>query len=147
MAKLSVEAVTGEGVFYSQEDVDFVSVPTAEGQIGVLPGHAQLISLLSFGELRIQKGGEEEQIVVFGGFIEVTDDKVIILADSAERVSDIDIESAEQARSSAADALANRGEGVDIEEADAAMRRAAVLLRVGRRRSSSRGATPPGGGS
>ncbi|MGB3305438.1 MAG: ATP synthase F1 subunit epsilon, partial [Thermomicrobiales bacterium] len=108
MAKLSVEIVTGERVVYEANDVDMVVAPGSEGSLGILPGHAQLISLLNYGELRIKKGGEEESLVVFGGFIEVTHNKVIVLADSAERASEIDIERAEAARARAEEARRNR---------------------------------------
>ncbi len=134
MAKLSIEVVTGERVVYEATEVDMVVAPGSEGSLGILPGHASLISLLANGELRVKKGGTEESIVVFGGFIEVTHNKVIILADTAERSSEIDLERAEAARTRAEDARKNRADTVSAAEAEASLRRAAVRLRIGQRR-------------
>lgn len=134
MAKLSIEVVTGERIVYEATDVDMVVAPGSEGSLGILPGHASLISLLANGELRVKKSGTEESIVVFGGFIEVTHNKVIILADTAERSSEIDLERAEAARTRAEDARKNRSDTVSAAEAEASLRRAAVRLRIGQRR-------------
>jgi F-type H+-transporting ATPase subunit epsilon len=134
VAKLSIEVVTGERVVYEATEVDMVVAPGSEGSLGILPGHASLISLLANGELRVKKGGTEESIVVFGGFIEVTHNKVIILADTAERSSEIDLERAEAARTRAEDARKNRADTVSVAEAEASLRRAAVRLRIGQRR-------------
>ena len=101
MAKLHVEIVTGERVVYTENDVDMVVAPGADGTLGILPHHAPLITTLANGELRIKKGGSEQSIVVFGGFMEVTPEKVIVLADSAERAEEIDVARAEAARRSA----------------------------------------------
>jgi F-type H+-transporting ATPase subunit epsilon len=134
VAKLSIEVVTGERIVYEATDVDMVVAPGSEGSLGILPGHASLISLLANGELRVKKSGTEESIVVFGGFIEVTHNKVIILADTAERSSEIDLERAEAARTRAEDARKNRSDTVSAAEAEASLRRAAVRLRIGQRR-------------
>jgi F-type H+-transporting ATPase subunit epsilon len=137
VAKLDVEIVTGERVVYQESDVDMVIAPGSEGALGILPKHAPLISTLSQGELRVKKGNQEQSIVVFGGFIEVTPEKVIVLADSAERIEELDISRAEEARRRAEEAIRNRGETVEIEEAMAALRRANLRLNVGRRRRRS----------
>lgn len=139
MAKLDVEIVTGERIVFAESDVDMVIAPGSDGTLGILPKHAPLISTLAHGELRVKKGGREQSIVVFGGFIEVTPDKVVVLADSAERVEELDVERAEAARKLAEDAIRNRGETVEIEEALAALRRANLRLNVGRKR---RGGNP-----
>src|SRR5688500_15567904 len=101
MAKLSVEIVTGERIVLQEDNVDMVVAPGALGTLGILPGHAKLISLLSSGELKIKRGGEEEFFAVFGGFIEVADNRVILLADSAERASEIDLQRVATARDNA----------------------------------------------
>ena len=143
MATLTVEVITGERSLYSESGVELVSAPGAEGTLGILPNHAALISLLDAGELVIKKGGREDRMVVFGGFIEVLNNKVIVLADSAERVDEIDVDRAEHARERAAETLRNRGSVANIAAEEAALKRAAVRVRVGRRRSGSR-ATPAG---
>lgn len=134
MAKLSVEIITGERVVYQQDDVDMVVAPGLEGTLGILPSHAPLVSLLSQGELRVMTASGEEALVVFGGFIEILDDKVIILADSAERAAEIDLARASEARQNAENALRNREEVVDLEEAEASLRRAAIRERISQRR-------------
>ena len=145
MAKLSVEIVTGERVVFTENDVDMVVAPGADGSLGILPHHAPLISLLANGELRIKKGGTEQSIVVFGGFIEVTPEKVIVLADSAERAEEIDLDRAEAARRRAEESKARRESGEDLAEAELAMRRATIRLRVGQRRGARRGPGLPTG--
>ncbi len=144
MATLTVEVITGERSLFSESGVEMVSAPGAEGTLGILPNHAALITLLDAGELVITKSGSEDRMVVFGGFLEVLNNKVLVLADTAERVEEIDIERAERAREEAQESLRNRKDVTDIAAEEAALRRAAVRLRVGKRRRSSR-ATAPGG--
>jgi F-type H+-transporting ATPase subunit epsilon len=139
MAKLDVEIVTGERIVFQESDVDMVVAPGADGMLGILPKHAPLISTLAQGELRIKKGGREHSIVIFGGFIEVTPVKVIILADSAERIEELDLSRAEDARRRAEEAIRNRGETVEIEEAMAALRRANLRLNIGRKQRRGMG--------
>ena len=144
MANLSVEIVTGERVVYERGDVTMVVAPGVEGSLGILPSHAPLVSLLKEGELRIKTGSDEESIAVYGGFLEVVNDKVLILSDTAEREGEIDLERAEAARASAEEALRNVKEKQDIAEAEAALRRAAVRLRIASNRRS-RGDQRPAG--
>ena len=136
--KLSVEIVTGERVVYEAADVDMVVAPGAEGQLGILPKHAPLFSLLAEGELRIKQGGNEESLVVFGSFLEVLNNRVIVLADTAERVVEIDMQRAETARQRAEARLAQRGEGLDLARAEQSLQRAAVRIRVAQRRQHGR---------
>ncbi|HEY8448676.1 MAG TPA: F0F1 ATP synthase subunit epsilon [Thermomicrobiales bacterium] len=142
MAKLRVEIITGERVVYTEDDVDMVVAPGAEGSLGILPRHAPLITTLSAGELRVKKGGREESLVVFGGFMEVTPDRVIVLADTAERAEEIDLARAEAARRRAEESMARRQSAMELAEAEAALRRAAIRLRVGQRRQTGRQRTP-----
>ncbi len=144
MAKLRVEIVTGERVVYTEEDVDMVVAPGIDGTLGILPRHAPLITVLSSGELRIQKGGREQALVVFGGFMEVTPDKVVVLADTAENVEEIDLARAEEARRRAEASITNRQGQIDLEEAQVALRRATLRLQIGQRRGRRRGPTVGG---
>ena len=144
--KLDVEIVTGERVVFQEHDVDMVVAPGAGGTLGILPQHAPLITTLSFGELRIKKGSEEQSILVYGGFMEVGDDRVLILADSAERAEEVDVERAEAARRSAEESIAGRQSTMDLEEAQATLRRSNLRLRVGQRRGSRRSPLPGGDG-
>jgi F-type H+-transporting ATPase subunit epsilon len=94
VAKLKLEIVTAEHLTFSG-DVNAVIAPGIEGQLGILPNHAPLMTMLQPGELLIKKDGEELYLAITGGFLEVRPDKVIILADACERCEEIDISRAE----------------------------------------------------
>lgn len=150
MASLSVEIITGERVVYEETDVDMVVAPGADGSLGILPSHAPLFTLLALGEMRVFKGGDEQSLAVFGGFMEVSGDHVRILADAAERAEEIDVDRAEQARQRAESRKSEgRRAAEEMIRADAAMRRSLVRLRIGRRRrgrqQSGGGESSPGG--
>ncbi|MFN8590661.1 MAG: F0F1 ATP synthase subunit epsilon [Thermomicrobiales bacterium] len=140
--KLSIEIVTGERLVYKDEGVDMVIAPGGAGTLGILPEHAPIITTLASGELRIKKGNEEQSIVVFGGFMEVAEDKVLVLADTAERAEELDLARAEEARRRAETSIAGRQETIDLQAAQADLRRATLRLRVGQRRGIRRGPTP-----
>lgn len=145
MAKLSVEIITGERVVYEESDVDMVVAPGADGALGILPSHAPLFTLLSLGEMRVVKGGEEQSLAVFGGFLEISNNHIRILADAAERAEEIDVDRAEEARQrSESRRSESRGATEDMIRAEAAMRRSLVRLKIGRRQ---RGRQQSGGGS
>jgi len=131
---LTLEIVTAERLVYSDDNVDMVVAPSVDGEVGILPHHAPLLTLLQIGELRVTKGADEQSIVIAGGFLEVLNNKVTVLADVAERAEEIDAAAAEDARRRAQDALANRGATADLASAEAAMRLASLRLRVGQRR-------------
>ena len=105
MAKLTVEIVTAERQVYNETDVDMVVAPGSEGVLGILPRHAPLLTMLRPGALRVKKGGAEQEMAVTGGFLQVNDDRVLILADYAERADEIDAAVAEEARRRAEQAL------------------------------------------
>jgi F-type H+-transporting ATPase subunit epsilon len=150
--KLDIEIVTGERVVFEEKDVDMVVAPGGAGYVGILPSHAPLITTLSAGELRIKKGNEEQSILVFGGFMEVGNDRVLVLADSAERAEELDLARAEEARRRAEASIAGRQSAMDLAAAQADLRRANLRLRIGQRRGGRRAPTMgggdfPGGGS
>ena len=142
---LTVEIVTAERVVYSQEGVDEVVAPGADGEFAVLPQHAAFITTLAPGELRIIKGGEEEAMAITGGFFEVYNDRIVVLADAAERIEEIDVARAEAARRQAEETLQERRELVDLVAAEASLRRAMARLKVAERRRG-RGGPPRTGG-
>src|SRR3712207_9363807 len=113
MAKLHGEIFTGERVVYSESDVDMVVAPGSGGTLGILPRHAPLITTLAAGELRVKKGGREQSLVVFGGFMEVTPDRVVILADTAERAEEIGVARGEAARGRAQGEIGRRATPVE----------------------------------
>ncbi len=129
MANLKLDIVTTEGVVYSDE-VDVVVAPGIEGQLGILPHHAPLMTTLQPGELRVRKSGEESSLAISGGFLEVRPDRVIILADAAERAEEIDIARAEEAKRRAEDRLRQPTPEVDMAEAETALHRALARLEV-----------------
>jgi F-type H+-transporting ATPase subunit epsilon len=127
---IKLEIVTAERVVYSEE-VDAVIAPGVEGQLGILPHHAPLMTMLQAGELVARKGGEEESMAISGGFLEVRPDRVIVLADQAERAEEIDITRAESAKQRAEERLRDRkAAGLDETRAEAALRRALTRLSV-----------------
>jgi F-type H+-transporting ATPase subunit epsilon len=131
---LTLEIVTAERQVLVDENVDMVVAPSIEGEVGILPNHAPMLTLLQTGELRIKKGADEQSIIVSGGFLEVLENRVTVLADVAERSEEIDVAAAEEARTRAQSALTSRDrDGADLEAAQAAMRLAALRLRVGSR--------------
>jgi F-type H+-transporting ATPase subunit epsilon len=132
VAKLKLEIVTAEGQTFSG-DVDAIIAPGSEGQLGILPHHAPLMTMLQPGELIIKKDGEELPLAVTGGFLEVRSDKAIILADACERCEEIDIERAEAAKKRAEDRLKSQSTGIDHARAEAALRRSLIRLKVAER--------------
>jgi len=116
------------------ETVDEVVVPGSEGYFGVLPGHAALLATLGIGELTYRIGRDERHVAVAGGFAEVRNDKVIVLADTAELPQDIDRARAERARERAEQRLAGRAQDeIDYTRAAAALARALTRLQVASR--------------
>ena len=140
MAKLTVELVTAEERVVSGE-ADFVLARGAEGELGILPRHIPLMTPLRPGEVMIRNDGNEEYLFVAGGFLQVLPDKVVILADAAERAEEIDEQRAEEARKRAQQLL-QETEGTDV-EARAALERAIFRLRVAELRKRRRGQPPP----
>jgi F-type H+-transporting ATPase subunit epsilon len=128
-SSLKLDIVTAERVVYS-EDVDVVIAPGVDGQLGILPHHAPLMTTLQGGELVARRGGDEDCMAISGGFLEVRPDRIIVLADSAERAEEIDMARAEAARRRAEERLATRPSGVDEARAEAALQRALVRLTV-----------------
>lgn len=113
------------------ETVDEVVVPGSEGYFGVLPGHAPLLATLGIGELTYRTGREERHVAVSGGFAEVRNDKVIVLADTAELPQDIDRGRAERARDRAEQRLSGRSQDeIDYARAAAALARALTRIQV-----------------
>ena len=131
---LHLEIVTPERLAY-EDDVDSVQLPGSEGELGILPHHAPLLATLGAGELRIRKGGQEETFAVFGGFVQVRPDKVIVMAELADLSSEIDLEKAREARREAERALESGfREGADLAAARAALQQALLRIRVAERR-------------
>jgi len=133
MPNIQLDIVTAERMVYSDE-VDVVIAPGIEGQLGILPHHTPLMTTLQAGELLVRKGGEEFSVAVSGGFLEVRPDRVIVLADAAERADEIDLARAEEARRRAQESLSRRTPEVNVAQAEAALRRSLTRLQVAEKR-------------
>jgi len=130
---IKLDIVTAERSVFSEE-VDVVVAPGIEGQLGILPHHTPLMTTLQAGELRVKKGGEEFSLVISGGFLEVRPDRIIVLADAAERAEEIDLARAEEAKRRAQEYIGRPIPEVDIARAEAALRRSLARLKVGEKR-------------
>jgi F-type H+-transporting ATPase subunit epsilon len=131
---LHLEIVTPERLAY-EDDVDMVLVPGIDGELGILPHHTPLVSLLGVGELRIRKAGAEESFAIVGGFLQVRPDRVVVMAETADLASDIDLEKAQEARREAERALeSGYHEGADLSAARAQLQQALLRIRVAERR-------------
>ena len=129
---MRIEVVTIERLVYSEE-ADLVLAPGVEGQLGILPKHAPLISRLESGALVIRKDGRDEVLAIGGGFMEVLADRVVVLADSAELAEEIDVRRAQAARERAAQLVRQKLGRIEAAQAELALRRSLTRLRVARR--------------
>ncbi|MEW6214308.1 MAG: F0F1 ATP synthase subunit epsilon [Nitrospirota bacterium] len=133
MEKLKLEVIKPDGLVFS-DDVDEVTAAGSEGEFGVLPGHAPFLTTLKIGMLTYKKGNEVRYIFVNSGFAEVGPDKVIILADSAERSEDIDVERAKAAMKRAEERF-KKAEEIDFARAESALERATTRIQVAERKT------------
>ncbi|MBN4064568.1 F0F1 ATP synthase subunit epsilon [Dehalococcoides mccartyi] len=136
MAKLQLAVVTAEGESFSGE-VDTVVAPGGLGEFTVLPSHARMISTLAAGVLRFDQGGDSVSLAMSGGFLEVSDNRVTVLADAAERDDAIDLERAEAALARAQERIASTEADIDLQRATAALRRARVRVNLSKRSSGN----------
>ena len=132
MATLKLTVVSPERELYSG-DVDMVLAPSVYGQLGIFPHHAPLIAQLEEGSLCARVGEEEYYFAIHGGFIRVLPDQVTVLADTAERAEDIDLQRAEEARQRALETL-RKAPPEERRLSEVALRRSQVRLRVAKRR-------------
>ena len=141
MVTMRLEIVTAEREVYS-DDVEAVNAPGVEGDLGILPHHAPLMTGLQPGELMIRKDGRDEFLMVSGGFLEVMGNRVTILADACERSDEIDEQRAQEAMKRAQERVESRSADLDLEQAAIAFRRAETRLKIVRRRRTRTGAPP-----
>ena len=137
MATLRLEIVTADRQTFA-DDVNVIIAPGVEGQLGILPHHAPLMTILQPGELTIRKDNEEIFLFISGGFLEVRPDKVIILADACERCDEIDVARAEEAKQRAEDRLQSHTPDLDHTRAEISLRRSLTRLRVAEKRQRKR---------
>ena len=130
---IKLEIVTPKGTFYSA-DVEMVTLPGVEGQMGVLPNHAHLMTQMVPGEVIVRKGGQDDFIAVGGGLIEVTGDRVAIATDMAIDAQNIDEAAVEEARQRAAARLREKISSEEVASVNASLARSLAQLHVKRRR-------------
>lgn len=134
--KIRLEIVTPFGLIYS-DDVDEVTASGSEGEFGVLPGHAPFVTTLKIGMLISRKGRETEYFFVNWGYAEITGDKVLILADSSEKSTEIDLERAIAAKKRAEERL-KKMEGIDFARAQSALQRAIIRIQVAEKKQQQK---------
>lgn len=127
-----LEIVTAEQTLF-EGDVDAVIAPGGLGQLGILPRHAPLMTTLLPGKLSCRVGPGETEYVVHGGFIEITGDHVVVLADAAEQLETMDIERAQESKRRAEERIASRDESVDMDRAARSLTRARTRLSMNTR--------------
>lgn len=134
---IHVELVTQERKVFEEKYADIVILPAVEGEMGVLPNHAPVLTTLTFGEMVVRKGNAEERFAIYGGVVDVRPDKVVVLADTAESSFAIDEQKVEDARKRASQIMQD---GVNPEQNRTAaleLRRAELALKVKRRVQTS----------
>ena len=138
---MQLEIITAERRVFSDE-VEVLVAPGIDGELGILPHHAPLMTALQPGEIMIRQEGQETYLAVSGGFLEVMGNQVTILSDACERSDEIDEERAQLAVQHAQERLASRTSDLDLEAATSAIRRAESRLKVARRRRHREGPPP-----
>ncbi len=126
---LQLEVVTPDKQVV-KESVDYVSCPGVDGEFGVLKSHVALLSALKVGVLRFDKDGKQEHVFISGGFADVNDNVVTVLAESAELAKDIDKDRAQKAQQRAEERLAQKQDNMDVHRAELALRRAVMRLSI-----------------
>ena len=141
---LHFEIVTPERVVFSAPSVESVTLPTQMGEITILPDHLPLVANLAPGELHVKVGGQEISMAVSGGFIEVKPGKITVLADTAERADELDLERAEQARQKAHQLMsqARTAESTDYAALAAKLEKELARLRVATKHRERKGFAP-----
>ncbi len=130
---IHVELVTQEQKVFEEPEADVIIIPAVEGEMGVLPGHAPVLTTMSFGELIVRKGDAEERFAIYGGVVDVRPDKVVVLADLADSSYEIDVAKAQAARERAQKMLEDGPPSERNRDAVLQLRRAELQLKVGRK--------------
>ncbi len=127
---IHIELVTQERKVFDEPEADIIIVPAVEGEMGVLPNHAPVLTTLTFGELVVRKGAAEERFAIYGGVVDVRPDKVVVLADLAESSYALDLEKAQEARDHVRQVLEEGPPDAINRDAELALRRANLAVRI-----------------
>ncbi len=128
--RILLTILTPEKTVLADKPVDFVAIPAFGGEMGVLPGHAPFVVQLKEGIMHYKEGPHKEVFAVLAGFAEIYADRVLVLAEAAELSKEVNEERARQALQKARETLAMRGADLDLDEANASLRRAMVRLKI-----------------
>ncbi|WP_158701622.1 F0F1 ATP synthase subunit epsilon [Lentibacillus sp. Marseille-P4043] len=131
MKTLTVSVVTPDGPIL-EDSFEMVSCKAENGELGILPGHIPLVAPLTISAVRLKRGDEMERLAVSGGFLEVRPEKVTILAQSAEKPSDISVDRAQEAKTRAEQRLQSKQDDIDFQRAELALKRAINRLDIAR---------------
>jgi F-type H+-transporting ATPase subunit epsilon len=132
-ATLTLEIVTPDAIVYS-DDVQMVTLPAIEGQVGILPRHVPVLTRIVPGEIIVRKNGRDEFLAIGEGLVEITGDRVAIVTDMAVAAKDIDEARAEEARQRAMAHLRDKLSDEEVATVNASLARSLAQLRVKRRR-------------
>ena len=136
MAGLTLTVVSPEREVLRENDIDMVVAPGIDGELGLMPRHAPLVTQLQAGTLRYRSGGDERYLTILGGFLQVMQDTVTVLADGSERSDEIDLERAERARAEALrelEAARTGGDDATVIRARLSLLRALARIRTAQR--------------
>lgn len=128
MSLFSLKVITSNGIFFD-EDVNMVILRCVDGDVGILKGHAPLISLIGIGKLRIKQNGKFKEAAIAGGYVEVNKENVLIVCDAVEWPNEIDIERAQKAKERAEERLKNP-DGIDTKRAKVALKKAINRINI-----------------
>ncbi|SDQ13322.1 ATP synthase F1 subcomplex epsilon subunit [Virgibacillus subterraneus] len=131
MKTLTVSVVTPDGPVL-EDSFDMVSCKAENGELGILPGHIPMVAPLTISGVRLKRENDTERLAVNGGFLEVRPDKVTILAQSAEKPSEINVDRAREAKTRAEKRLQSKQDDIDFQRAELALKRATNRLEIGR---------------
>ncbi len=132
--KLRLNLVTPEKQLLENEEVDFVALPALLGEMGILPGHVDMLVQLGMGSLRYKKGGAESEFAVLGGFVEIVENTVNVFAEGADLAEEIDEEAENQKIKAAKASLSNKDADIDFELAEMELKQSIARMKVKRRR-------------
>lgn len=131
MKTLTVSVVTPDGPVL-EDSFDMVSCKAENGELGVLPGHIPMVAPLTISAVRLKRSNDSQLLAVNGGFLEVKPDKVTILAQSAEKPTNISVDRAQEAKSRAEQRLQSKQDDIDFQRAELALKRATNRLDIAR---------------
>lgn len=132
--KLRLNLVTPEKQLLENEEVDFVALPALLGEMGILPGHINMLVQLGMGSLRYKKDKSQSEFAVLGGFVEIVDNTVNVFAEGADLAEEIDEEAEKQKIKAAKASLSRKDADIDFELAEMELKQAIARMKVKRRR-------------